>query len=92
MHAEVRRLDISRPLPLLEECNEVCHMSHVLEQLPRVRGPKLLSEVFSILKPRGALRLVAHDLAIMVRVYLRELEAAVSGDKEASLGHEWMTL
>jgi len=92
MHAEVRGLDISRPLPFLEECYEVCYMSHVLEHLPRERVPKLLSEIFSILKPGGVLRLVVPDLEMIVRLYLRELEAAMSGDKEATFRHEWMTL
>jgi predicted SAM-dependent methyltransferase len=88
----VRRINLSQPLPFHGDSYEVCYMSHVLEHLPRERVPRLLSEVLDTLKPGGVLRLVVPDLEMIVRLYLRELDAAASGDKEAALRHEWMTL
>lgn len=92
MRSGVRPLDLSRALPFPEASYGVCYMSHVLEHLPRERVPKLLSEVFGVLRPGGLLRVVVPDLEMIARLYLAELEAAASGDKEASFRHEWMTL
>lgn len=89
---DVRAVDLGRPLPFAEASYEVCYMSHVLEHLPRQRVPRLLSELLSILKPGGVIRIVVPDLEMIARLYLAELDAAASGDKEAALRHEWMTL
>ena len=89
---DVRSIDLSRALPFPESSYGVCYMSHVLEHLPRERVPKLLLEVFRVLKPGGVLRVAVPDLEMIARLYLAELDAAASGDKEAALRHEWMTL
>jgi len=88
----VKPIDLGRPLPFPEASYEVCYMSHVLEHLPRQRVPQLLSEMFVTLKPGGVIRLVVPDLEIIARVYLAELESAVTGDPAAVRRHEWMTL
>ncbi len=87
----VRRLDLGRPLPFAPSVYQACYLSHVLEHLPRERVPGLLAEIFRSLRPGGTLRLVVPDLETIVRLYLRELEAAAS-DPEAAPRHEWMTL
>ena len=92
MRSGVRPIDLIQPLPFPEASYGVCYMSHVLEHLPRQRAPRLLSEVLNALKPGGVLRVVVPDLEMIVRLYLSELDAAASGDKEAALRHEWMTL
>jgi predicted SAM-dependent methyltransferase len=89
---EVKKVDLSRTLPFGVSSYEVCYISHVLEHLPRQRVPSLFEEMFRTLKPRGVLRVVVPDLEAIARLYLAELEAAVSGDPEAADRHEWMTL
>lgn len=88
----VRRLDLGQALPFGPGVYEVCYLSHVLEHLPRERVPVLLADIFRCLRPGGVLRIVVPDLETIVRLYLSELDAAASGDSEAALRHEWMTL
>lgn len=89
---DVRAVDLGRPLPFAEASYEVCYMSHVLEHLPRQRVPRLLSELLSILKPGGPLRVAVPDLETIACLYLSELNAALAGEDEAVHRHEWMTL
>lgn len=88
----VRPIDLNQPLPFSKATYETCYMSHVLEHVSRHRVSGLLSEILQVLKPGGTLRIVVPDLEAIVRLYLKELDAAASGDQEASYRHEWMTL
>ena len=88
----VARLNISRPLPIKDETYQVVYCSHVLEHLPRSYAPEFLKDVLRILKPGGILRVVVPDLGEIARLYIANLDAALSGDSCARLRHEWMTL
>ena len=64
----------------------------MLEHLPQAAAPGLIAECLRVLKPGGILRVVVPDLETIARFYLRECEAAATGDREAARRHEWMTI
>jgi SAM-dependent methyltransferase len=88
----VKTIDLTEPLPFEEDRFDVIYSSHVLEHIPRQRVPVLLREMARILKPGGIVRIVVPDLEGIVREYLRQLELATAGNREAVARHEWMTI
>lgn len=89
---EVHPIDLSRPLPFEDGIYDVVYSSHVLEHIDRSRVPALLGEFFRVLKPGGVVRVVVPDLEKVTREYLRQLDIAATGDADALVRHEWVTL
>ena len=61
--------DLRKKLPFPDRSVDYVYTSHVLEHLAAADAPKLIEEVFRVLKPGGMVRLVVPDLAY-VRGYL----------------------
>ncbi len=90
--AEVRSVDLRRPLPFDDNVYDAVYSAHTLEHLPRNEVPGVLAEFRRILKPGGILRIVVPDLELMARTYLEQLERAVEGDGEGQANHAWMSV
>lgn len=84
--------DLRQPLPLPAESCTVVYHSHVLEHFSREMAPAFLHECFRVLSPGGTLRVVVPDLETIVRLYLRYLEGALSGETGAAERYEWVML
>ncbi len=89
---EVREYDIRKNLPYPDNEFDVCYSSHVLEHLTQIEAKNLLLESYRILKPNGIIRVVVPDLESIVKDYLKALEKADSGIKEAKADYDWMML
>lgn len=86
------RHDVTTRLPFPDNSFRAVYHSHLLEHLPRMGAPFLISECFRVLQEEGILRVVVPDLETIARLYLENLEKAEEGDCQASHRHEWMTL
>lgn len=90
--ADVRSVDLRRPLPFDDCVYDAIYSAHTLEHLPRNEAPAVLAEFRRILKPGGILRIVVPDLELMARTYLEQLEQASGGDEQAQANHAWMSV
>ena len=88
----VRKIDLSRKIPLNDGSYRAIYCSHVIEHVDRGCVGSILREFRRILQPGGILRLVVPDLALIVSTYLEEFQRAKRGEAEAEIRHEWMTL
>lgn len=88
----VRRIDLLRGLPFPDASYDGIYCSHVLEHLPRQRVGNILREFRRALRPGATLRIVVPDLEMIAELYLRELRAALDGDRSAEGRHEWMCM
>ena len=88
----VRQIDLLRPLPFPVAHYDAIYCSHVLEHIPRQRVAGVLGEFRRALRDGGILRVVVPDLEVIAELYLRELRAALGGDRSAEQRHEWMCM
>lgn len=84
--------DLRGALPFANGSFEAVYHSHVLEHLPHAEAPGFLRECARVLRPGGIIRVAVPDLETIARLYLRCLEAAVSGDAKAAAAYDWITL
>jgi predicted SAM-dependent methyltransferase len=84
--------DVRRGIPFPENSFEVVYHSHVLEHMEKSDARKFIAECVRVLKPGGVLRVAVPDLERIVRDYLTELDAALSGDPAAKANYEWLML
>lgn len=84
--------DLRIPLPIPDQTFEAVYHSHVLEHFPKNDAPRFMRECFRVLKPGGFVRVVVPDLETIARLYLQNLDLAITGDKEAKARHEWMLI
>ncbi|MGA2750889.1 MAG: methyltransferase domain-containing protein [Verrucomicrobiota bacterium] len=91
-NSHVLQHDLRKPLPFPSASCAVVYHSHLLEHLSRAAGREFMAECHRLLQPGGILRVVVPDLETIARLYLQNLDAALAGDTQASLRHEWMTL
>lgn len=89
---EVEVWDIRKGLPYANNSVDYCYSSHLIEHLTSEDAYQLLTECFRILKPKGILRVAVPDLETIARNYLRFLEQADSGVKEAVASYDWTML
>ena len=66
--------------------------SHLLEHFSKCDARKLLKECFRVLKTGGVIRIAVPDLEKIAREYLRNLEAALQGNENATKNYEWILL
>jgi len=60
--------------------------------MPRQRVLGVLCEFRRALRSGGTLRVVVPDLEVIAELYLRELRAALGGNRSAEQRHEWMCM
>ena len=89
---EVQRHDLREPLPFPDATCTTVYCSHVLEHFSRIGALLFLGECERVLCPGGVLRVVVPDLETIARLYLQNLDAALTGDTAAERRHKWMTL
>ncbi|NIK72699.1 putative SAM-dependent methyltransferase [Thermonema lapsum] len=84
--------DLRKGIPFPDNHFDVVYHSHVLEHFPKQEAAGFIRECYRVLKTGGILRVVVPDLEQIVREYLRHLEAAWQGDREAMYNYEWIML
>jgi predicted SAM-dependent methyltransferase len=84
--------DVRSPFPFPDASFDAVYGSHVLEHLEPSAGARLLLECRRVLRPSGVIRVAVPDLEVIVRLYLRYLEGALTGDTLAEQRYDWMML
>lgn len=84
--------DLRQGIPFPADSFDVVYHSHLLEHLPPTTVPPFLTECHRVLKPGGIIRVVVPDLEQIARLYLLNLEAALTDGRAASLRRQWMVL
>lgn len=79
-------------IPFPDNHFDVVYHSHVLEHFSRKDGHAFLQECYRVLKPGGIIRIAVPDLEGIAREYLKQLELAAAGDKEAAENYNWIML
>lgn len=85
-------VNLLKGIPFDTDTFDLVYHSHVLEHFTREDGAHFVSECVRVLKPGGVLRISTPDLENIAREYIANLEASVSGDKEANERYEWNLL
>jgi len=88
----VLQVDLLNSLPFPDQSFEVVYHSHVIEHLRRSAAERLMKECFRILTHGGILRVATPDFERLIRLYLKELEAAEAGDLAAEARYDWLCL
>src|SRR5690606_3528870 len=88
----VKSFNLLKGIPLKDESVDVVYHSHLLEHFSKNDGFRFMQECFRVLKPSGVIRIAVPDLEIIAKEYLRNLELAISGDREGMYNYEWMKL
>lgn len=84
--------DLAQGLPFASSSINVLYSSHFLEHLGRYQAISFLEECNRVLCEKGILRLVVPDLEKIARLYLENLEKAISGDTAAAQRYQWIML
>jgi predicted SAM-dependent methyltransferase len=84
--------DLSQGIPLPNNVCDVVYHSHVLEHIRRSDALPFMEECYRVLKPGGIFRIAVPDLEEICRVYLKKLDAAVTGDAVSAHDYEWILL
>jgi predicted SAM-dependent methyltransferase len=75
---DVRRINVLRGLPFLDESVLYIYSSHLLQGLTPAESRGLLQECFRVLRSGGVLRIVVPDLERVVKDYLADPDTAAS--------------
>lgn len=84
--------NLSKGIPFPDNSFDCVYHSHVLEHFPKSQAEKFLSECYRVLKPQGIIRVVVPDLEQIARLYLYNLEQALSGSLESADNYDWILL
>jgi SAM-dependent methyltransferase len=84
--------DILSGIPFPDNHFEMVYHSHLLEHLSMASGRTFMVDCWRVLKPGGVMRVVVPDLEGIVREYLRNLDAAVHGSRDAEVRYDWIIL
>ena len=79
-------------IPLLDGSIDVLYHSHVLEHFTNKDGEELMKECNRVLKHNGIIRIAVPDLETIAVEYLRNLQLAIEGDKNAFHNYKWIKL
>jgi len=74
-HADIRRADATKGLPLGDCTVDVLYSSHMLEHLDRTEARRFLKDALRVLKPGGVIRLAVPDLGKKIGEYLEHGDA-----------------
>ncbi len=88
----VQTCDLTRGVPFAEASFDAVYHSHLLEHFPASAAPGFLAECLRVLAPGGILRVAVPDLEAMARLYLKRLDKALAGDREAEAQYDWLLL
>lgn len=88
----VIRFDLQEGLPFEDGAFDAVYSSHMLEHLPRPLVLGFLEDCFRVLRPGGVIRLVVPDLEAICRLYVRILDQALAGDRQAAERYEWIVV
>jgi predicted SAM-dependent methyltransferase len=91
-HKSVKQCNLLKGIPVSGNSADVVYHSHVLEHFTAENGKAFVRECFRVLKPGGIIRIAVPDLENIIREYLKNLEAAKSGDVNAAARYEWIKL
>jgi len=84
--------DLSKGIPLPDSSCDVVYHSNLLEHMRRADAQPFMRECYRVLRAGGLLRVGVPDLEQISSLYLKKLNAALSGDVQATYDHEWMML
>jgi len=84
--------DLSKGIPLPDASCDVVYHSNLLEHMRRADAQRLMLECYRVLRAGGLLRVGVPDLEQISNLYLKKLNAALSGDVHAGYDYEWMML
>jgi predicted SAM-dependent methyltransferase len=87
--ARVKNVNLLSGIPYEDNTFDVAYHSHVLEHFAPEDGKSFLKECFRILKPGGVLRVAIPDLEVIARNYIKYLDAAMEGDRDADANYNW---
>jgi predicted SAM-dependent methyltransferase len=79
-------------IPLEDDSVDVVYHSHVLEHFSKDDGFSFIEECYRVLNTKGIIRIAVPDLENIVKEYLKNLQLAINGDKEAKDNYEWIKL
>lgn len=88
----VLKYDITRPLPYESSSADAVYCSHVLEHMEEETTDRVLKEIHRMLKKDGIIRILVPDLEAICRNYIKYLEAALAGDKDAEFKYDYTML
>jgi len=79
-------------IPFETDSFEVVYHSHVLEHFSKTDGRNFVTECFRVLKKNGIIRIAIPNLEEIVRQYIKNMEGALAGDREAADNYEWIMM
>jgi predicted SAM-dependent methyltransferase len=88
----VERFDCRESFPYAENSITAIYTSHLIEHLDPEEAESFARECYRVLQPQGVVRIVTPDFEVLAKEYLRNLDQALQGDKEAEHRHEWLTI
>jgi len=89
---EVMEWDIRKGLPFPSQSFDACYSSHVLEHITKSEVPKLLLEIYRVLKPGGIARIIVPDFERAAKDYLATLDQVLSDGGESDENYEWLVI
>ena len=89
---DVVRCNFLNGIPFESNRFELVYHSHVLEHFAKADGEKFIAECFRVLKPGGVIRIALPNLEIIAREYLKNMERALAGEKNACDDYDWIML
>jgi SAM-dependent methyltransferase len=84
--------DLTKGIPLPNTSCDVVYHSNLLEHMRRADAQSLMAECYRVLRPGGVMRVAVPDLEQICHLYLKKLNAALSGDVQAGHDYEWIML
>jgi hypothetical protein len=91
-YKQIKRIDLRKGLPLVDDTVDFLYCSHFLEHLSRGDGFTFLKECHRVIKQAGWIRLVCPDLRIIVGKYLEaDINYVLFEDSDkANLSHAFI--
>jgi predicted SAM-dependent methyltransferase len=90
---EVTPMDLTRKWKIEDNSMDCVYHSHVLEHVPKEAVKGFVSECYRVLKPGGVIRVVAPDLEVIARNYIKFLESNLEKeDEETKANYHWTLL
>jgi predicted SAM-dependent methyltransferase len=88
----VQAYNLLQGIPFEDNAFEVVYHSHVLEHFSKADGKKFIQECYRVLKPNGIIRIAVPDLEQIAKEYLKNLNLALQGDRNAQYNYDWIML
>ncbi len=88
----VKKYNLLKGIPFPNDCFDACYHNNVLEHFSKSQAQSFIKECYRVLKKNGIIRVVVPDLESIVLEYLKNLGAAIRGDKVAAANYDWIML